>query len=57
MIAINEIMTCSKASKLESLPYLLLIFACNGWPKIFWTKCLFTFDQLESIADESKAMS
>ncbi len=29
----------------------------NGWPKIFWTKCLFTFDQLESIVDELKAMS
>ncbi len=29
----------------------------NGWSKIFWTECLFTFDQLEDITDESKAMS
>ena len=28
MIVINEMMTCAKASKLESLPYLLLVFAC-----------------------------
>jgi hypothetical protein len=36
--------------------FLISNMSFNGWPKIFWTKCLFTFDQLE-IADESKAMS
>ncbi len=34
-----------------------LIDYYNGWSKIFRTKCLFTFDPLENISDESKAMS
>ncbi len=28
--------------------------AINGWSKIFWTKCLFTFGPLGSISNESK---
>ncbi len=29
----------------------------KGWPKSFRPECLFIFDQLVSISDESKAMS
>ncbi len=32
-------------------------FFYNGWSEIFRTKYFSTFDQLESITDESKAMS